>query len=150
MQAKSKRSGFVLAALLLTACTRGPESQYKAFAEEVLNRRYEAAAAMTEGLTASDLERLGSQERIGGGPPMFQKLFPSRYVIDSKETDADGAVTLHATQTVLFNPAGVESAIRPAMYATLKQVVTLRKSGGAWRVVKFTNTFEKMDSVSGR
>jgi len=81
---------------------------------------------------------------------MFQQLFPSRFTIDSKETNADGSVTLHATQLVRFNPAGVESAVRPAMMATLKQVVTLRKDGGDWRVVQFKNTFDRMDSTSGR
>jgi hypothetical protein len=128
----------------------GPVAQYESFAEEVLHRRYDAAAAMSEGLSAADLEKLGSQERIGGGPPMFQALFPSRFAIDSKDRGPDGSVTLHAVQTVLFNPAGVESAIRPAMYATLKQVVTLRKTAGGWRVIAFSNTFEKMDTLTGR
>jgi hypothetical protein len=59
-------------------------------------------------------------------------------------------VTLHATQTVLFNPAGVESATRPAMFATLKQVVTLRKGSSGWRITAFENNFEKMDAVTHR
>ena len=132
------------------ACARGPEAKYKEFAEQVLQRNYDAAAAMTDGLTKDDLERSGSQEHIGAGPPMFQKLFPSQFTIDSKETNADGSVTLHATQLVRFNPAGVESVMRPAMMATLKQVVTLRKTCGDWRVVQFKNTFDKMDSTSAR
>ena len=126
----------------------GVESKYKAFAEEMLHRRYEAAAAMTDGLTKTDLEKLGSQERIGAGPPMFQTLFPSHYTIDSRETAADGSVTLHATQTIYFNPAGVESAMRPAMYAILKQVVTMRKGSDGWRVTSFANNFEKMDTLA--
>ncbi|MEO8383100.1 MAG: hypothetical protein ABI779_25815 [Acidobacteriota bacterium] len=128
----------------------GPEAQYQRFAEEILHRRYDAAAGMSEGLSAGQLAEQGSQERIGAGPPMFQTLFPSRFTIDSQETGADGAVTLHATQTVLFNPEGVESAVRPAMFATLKQVVTMRKGDGGWRVVAFTNRFENMDTLSGR
>ncbi len=127
----------------------GPETQYKKFAEEILHRQYDAAAAMADGLSAADLARQGSQERIGAGPEMFQTFFPSRFHIESVEKESD-AVTLHATQTVLFNPAGVESASRPAMYATLKQVVTLRKGGGDWKVTAFSNTFEKMDSLSQR
>lgn len=130
--------------------SHGPEARYRSFAEEILHRRYEAAAGMADGLSQADLEKLGSQERIGGGPPMFQTLFPSRFSIESQETAPDGAVTLHATQTVLFNPAGVESAVRPAMFATLKQVVTLRKSGGEWRVTEFSNTLDKMDTLSAR
>jgi hypothetical protein len=130
--------------------TNGPEARYKLFAEEILHRRYDAAAAMAEGLSASDLEKLGSQERIGAGPQMFQTLFPSRFAIESREGRAGGAVTLHATQTVLFNPAGVESAVRPAMFATLKQVVTLHKGADGWRVTAFENTFEKMDALTGR
>ncbi|MGH9419737.1 MAG: hypothetical protein ACRD3J_07185 [Thermoanaerobaculia bacterium] len=130
--------------------TSGPVNRYKAFAEEVLHRRYDAAAAMTDGMTVAELEKLGSQERIGAGPPMFQTIFPSRFTIDSSETGADGVVTINATQTVLFNPAGVESAVRPAMYATLKQVTKLRSVSGEWKVVSFENTFGAMDSTSRR
>jgi hypothetical protein len=45
-----------------------PESTYKKFAEEILHRHYDAAAALSDGLTARDLERSGSQEKIGAGP----------------------------------------------------------------------------------
>ena len=131
------------------AFAKGPESAYKAFAEEILNRRYDAAAGMAEGLSAADLAREGTQEHIAG-PAMFQTLFPSRFTIDSREDAPDGGVILHATQTVLFNPVGVESAVRPAMFATMKQVVTLRKANGNWRVTAFSNSFDKMDSVTGR
>jgi len=141
----------IVITLVLVACGRfgknAVEERYKQFAEEVLQRRYDAAAAMADGLTAAELGELGTQERIGAGPAMFQTLFPSRFVIDTRENGADGAVILHATQTVLFNPAGVES-IRPAMFATMKQVVTLKQRDGAWKVTAFTNSFEKMDSLS--
>jgi hypothetical protein len=122
------------------------EANYKAFAEEVLNRRYDKAAAMTDGLTAGDLEQLGSQERIGAGVAMFQTLFPSRFVVNSRNSAADGSVVLHVTQTVLFNPVGVESA-RPAMKATLNQVVTMRERDGEWKVAAFENNFESLDSL---
>lgn len=124
--------------------------RYKQFAEAILHRQYDKAAAMTDGLSAADLQQHGTQERIGAGPPMFQTLFPSKYEIDSRETSPDGVVTLRVTQTVFFNPAGVESAIRPAMFATLKQVARLRKSDDGWKVVAFENTFEKMDSLGSR
>ena len=127
-----------------------PVRQYKRFAEEVLHRRYDAAAELCEGLTAADLAKLGTQERIGPGPQMFQTLFPSRYEIHSRGTGPDGVVTIHATQIVQFNPAGVESALRPAMYATLNQVVKLRKGSDGWRVTSFENVFEKMDSLTTR
>lgn len=143
-------AGVVFLGYRYTSASRGPEARYRAFAEEILRRNYGAAERMADGLSAKELEDRGSQERIGGGPPMFQTLFPSRFVIDSRETAPDGAVTLHATQTVLFNPAGVESASRPAMYATLRQVVTLRKKADGWLVTAFSNQFEKMDSVSAR
>jgi len=126
----------------------GPVAHYRKFAEEILHRRYDAAAAMCDGLSAADLEKLGSQERIGAGSPMFQTLFPSLFDIQSRETTADGLTLIHAVQTVRFNPAGVESAMRPAMFATLKQVVTLRNGSGGWKVVSFENTFMKMDSTS--
>ncbi len=127
----------------------GPEARYQAFAEEVLHRRYAEAAGMAEGLTEADLRKVGTQERIGG-PALFQTLFPSRFKIESQDRAADGTVTLHATQTVLFNPVGVESALRPAMFATMKQSVSLRKLRGGWKVTKFENEFERMDSLTDR
>jgi hypothetical protein len=145
----------VLALVLVAAAIIGyryyetayaPERVYKAFAEDILHQRYTEAAKKCDGLTADDLGKLGSQERIGAGPPMFQTLFPSRFRIDSRETTADGML-LHAVQTVLFNPVGVESAIRPAMYATLNQTVILRKVGGDWRIVAFDNRLDKLDQM---
>lgn len=119
---------------------------YEAFAEAILQRRYEAAAEMSADLTADDLKRLGSQERIGAGPPMFQTLFPSRFKIESEQSSGDGT-TIVAVQTVLFNPVGVESALRPAMYAELRQVTTLTRRSGTWKVASFTNEFVKMDEM---
>jgi hypothetical protein len=132
------------------ATAYAPEKFYKEFAEDILHQRYDDAAKKCDGLTSADLGKLGSQERIGPGPAMFQTLFPSRFRIDSREKTAEGDLTLHAVQTVLFNPVGVESAVRPAMYATLNQLVTLRKVSGGWRVVAFENTFDKMDQTSAR
>ena len=74
----------------------------------------------------------------------------TRFVVSTREKAPDGSVTLHATQTVLFNPVGVESAIRPAMFAKLKQVITLQKQSGEWKVTDFENEFESMDSISSR
>ena len=127
-----------------------PVEQYKKFAEEILHRRYDAAADLTAGISAADLEKQGTQERIGAGPQMFQKLFPSRFAIESSEIAGDGTLTLHAVQTVLFNPAGVESAVRPAMYAKLNQIVSLRKTSSGWKVTAFDNKLTSMDSVSGK
>ena len=124
----------------------GPVRQYKAFSDAILHRQYDVAAAMAEGLSAADLAQHGSQERIGAGPAMFQTIFAPRYAIDSQQTNADGSITINATQTVLFNPPGVESATRPAMYAVLKQVVTLRNG----KVVAFENTFDHMDTTTTR
>ena len=126
-----------------------PEKKYKEFAEEILKRRYEAAAAMTDGISAQDLMRQGTQEKIGAGPPMFQTLFPSRFDIESRTATTLG-VTLHAVQTVLFNPPGVESGVRPAMYARMNQVVVLHKADGGWKITSFENKFDKMDSLSAR
>jgi len=127
-----------------------PAKRYRAFAEEMLKRHYDAAALMSDGLSAKDLESLGSQEKVGAGPEMFQTLFPSRFDIESQETDANGAIRIRAVQTVLFNPPGVESAMRPAMYATMRQTTTLRKSGGEWKVTTFENRCERVDSVTTR
>ena len=84
------------------------------------------------------------------GPQMFQTLFPSRFDVQTRETAADGTLTLHTVQTVLFNPPGVESAVRPAMYATMNQTVSLRKSGDAWKITAFENKLARMDSLSSR
>lgn len=127
----------------------GVEKRYETFAEAVLHRQYDDAARMADGLSADDLAKLGSQERIGAGPPMFQRLFPSHFIIDSKSDDADGSVVLNATQTVLFTPVGVEST-RPAMKATLKQIAKLHKTGGEWKITAFDNKFESMDTLSSR
>ena len=80
---------------------------------------------------------------------MFQTLFPSRFAIESTEASAEG-LTIHAVQTVLFNPPGVESAVRPVMYAKLNQVVSLRKTASGWKVTSFENKFDSMDSLSSR
>jgi hypothetical protein len=100
---------------------------------------------MTDGLSADSLSRSG-----GVDAAMMQTLFPSRFDVQSRESAADGTLTLRAVQTVLFNPPGVESAVRPAMYARLNQTVSLRKSGGAWKVVAFDNKFERMDALAPR
>jgi hypothetical protein len=126
-----------------------PEKKYKEFAEEMLKRHYDSAAAMTDGLTAQDLAKAGTQEKIGAGPATFQTLFPSRFNIESR-TATNLGVTLHAVQTVLFNPPGVESAVRPAMYATLNQTVTLRQTPDGWKVTSFESKFERMDSLTAR
>ncbi|HEV2720060.1 MAG TPA: hypothetical protein VG323_08580 [Thermoanaerobaculia bacterium] len=127
-----------------------PERHYKQFAEELLHRRYDAAAAMTDGLSKNDVERAGTQEKIGAGPAMFQTLFPSKFAVTSREAAPDGALVLHAVQTVLFNPPGVESALRPAMFAEMNQTVTLRKTADGWKVAAFENKFGRMDSLTRR
>ena len=123
-----------------------PVKVYEKFAEEILHRHYDAAEKMCDGLSREKLEQSGTMEKIGAGPTMFQTLFDSRFDIVSKETAPDGSITLHAVQTVLWNPPGVESAIRPAMYAKMDQVVALRKTGGEWKVTAFKNTFGSMDA----
>jgi len=127
-----------------------PVKRYEKFAEEILNRHYDVAAGMTEGLTKESLEESGTMEKIGAGPTMFQTLFDSRFEIRSKETAPDGAVTLDAVQTVLWNPPGVESVMRPAMFAKMNQRVTLRKTGGEWKVSAFRNTFGSMGAGNVR
>ena len=130
--------------------SHAPVNAYKAFAEEILHRRYDKAAAMTDGLTAAQLAQSGTQEKIGAGPAMFQTLFPSRFTIESQERGSDGTTTIKATQQVLFNAPGVESVMRPAMMALMKQTVALRKKDGAWKVVSFENTFGNMETMSSR
>ena len=101
---------------------------------------------MCDGLNREAIESQGTMEHIGAGPTMFQTLFDSRFDVQSRETLPDGSVNLKAVQTVLFNPAGVESALRPAMYATMNQLVTLRKGAEGWKVASFKNDFVSMGS----
>ena len=126
-----------------------PVRAYEQFAEAILHRQYDSAAAMTTGLTPAALARSGTQEQAGAGPAMFQTLFKSNFRIDSKDVGADGVVNLKCVQTVLFNPVGVES-VRPAMYLRMKQTVRMQNVEGAWKVVSFENAFDKMDSMTAR
>jgi hypothetical protein len=100
---------------------------------------------MADGLSADALSKIG-----GLDPAMLQALFPSKFKVESRETASDGTLTLHAVQTVLFNPPGVESAVRPAMYATMNQTVSLRKGGDGWKVTAFDNKVEKIDTFVAR
>lgn len=122
-----------------------PERRYREFAEEILHGRFDKAAALSDGLPESELAR-----KAGLDPAMLQTLFPSRFEVRTRERADDGALTLTAVQTVLFNPPGVESALRPAMFAKMNQTVTLRKGSGGWKVVAFENKLDKMDSLSAR
>ena len=144
----------LVAAALIVAYRRfssaAPVKIYEAFAEEMLHRRYDNAASMSAGLTSADLADLGTQERIGAGPAMFQTLFRSTFTIESQEQASDGTVSVGAFQRVLFTPAGVASAVRPAMYADMRQTVRLKKVDRHWKVASFTNTFEKMDELRHR
>ncbi len=126
----------------------GPVKVYEQFAEEMVHRRFGNAAKLSDGLRESDLAAIGNAGGID--PAMLQTLFASRFDIVSKDETADRTVTLKAVQTVLFNPPGVESAIRPAMYATLNQLVSLRKVSGDWKVTSFKSKLEKMDSLTSR
>jgi len=127
-----------------------PVKRYEKFAEEILNRRYGVAEGMCDGLSKESLEESGTMEKIGAGPSMFQTLFPSRFDIRSKETDPDGGIALQTVQTVLWNPPGVESVMRPAMSAKMNQRVTLRKVGSEWKVTAFRNTFGSMGAWNGK
>jgi len=127
-----------------------PVKRYEAFAEEILNRRYEAAQGMCEGLSREQLEASGTMEKIGAGSTMFQTVFPSRFEIRTKEKGADGEMALDAVQTVNWNPPGVESVMRPAMEAKMDQRVTLRRVDGQWRVTSFRNTFVSMAERQAR
>lgn len=129
--------------------SNAPIRSYERFAEAILHRQYDTAAAMTDSIAPAELARAGTQEKAGAGPAMFQTLFPSRFRIESKESDSEGTVTVKAVQTVLFNPAGVEST-RPAMYARMNQLVRLRKVDGDWKIVSFENVFDKMDTLGSR
>jgi hypothetical protein len=125
--------------------SNGPDRAYEAFAEEMLHHRYDRAATMADGLSADDLSKIG-----GLDPAMLQTLFPSKFKIETREKAPDGTITLGAVQTVLFNPPGVESAVRPAMYATMNQTVSLRKGSAGWKITAFDNKVARMDSLTSR
>ena len=144
------KRGVVVALVLAAAIiiyrhhASAPERHYRAFAEEIAHRRFDKAAAMCDGLTPDDLAKGGLD------PAMLQTLFPSRFQINERDTSADGAVTLRAEQTLLFNPPGVESATRPAMAARMNQTVTLREGDDGWKVVAFENRLVSMTALASR
>ena len=125
--------------------SHGLNGTYQEFAEDMTHRRFDKAAALTDGLSESDLQKIADDG--GLNPAMMQTIFPSKFAIESTEKQPDGSVKMTAVHTVLFNPPGVESALRPAMYAAQRQVITLRKAGLGWRITSFKSNVEKMDSV---
>lgn len=75
----------------------------------------------------------------GGG--MMEAFRGTRYSVESKTRSPGGDVELTVKQTVFFDPPGVTSAIGGAMFAHFRDVATVRRTAGEWRVVAFEPTY---------
>jgi len=81
-------------------------------------------------------------------PYSIQTLGRIDYALQSSERGADSnEVNLAVEQTVYFNPPGVESAMRAAMYMTIIHKVTMKKGDGGWKVVAFNPKVSKISET---
>ena len=79
----------------------------------------------------------------------MQELRGTGYEVTSRTAGAAGVeVTLDVTQTVGFNPPGVESALRPAMKATVRHRATLQRTAAGWKVAALTSKLVGEDEIS--
>ena len=108
-----------------------PVQHYKKFAEQILHRQYDAASELTDGIAAKDLEKQGSQEKIGAGPAMFQTLFPSRFAIESTESVIIG-VDPHKRSHTAAVVAGQQVVDQLRVAATRTGIQQLQRWANEW------------------
>lgn len=128
---------------------QAPVRVLTAYADAVASGRHDLARQFADG----DLAGAGAGERhAAAGWVPVQELRGVHYRVDSRTASADGnEVALVVTQTVGFNPPGVESALRPAMQARFRLQATVRSTASGWKVVAFSSEFlEADDAVGGR
>ena len=116
-----------------------PFKAFTAYADAVARGRHDLARQYADGEIAN--EDQGERYAEAGWVPV-QEIRDLSYVVNSQTRSADGEeVAFDVTQTLAFNPPGVESAIRAAMKATFHQTATVRKTGSGWKVVAFKSDF---------
>jgi hypothetical protein len=135
-----------LAALRVHQVREAPARVLAAYADAVAYGRHDLARTYATGELAG--EEGGERFAVAGWVPV-QEIRRISYAVTSRTPAADGGeVVLEATQTVAFNPPGVESALRAAMRATFRLRATVRRVGGGWKVAAFSS--ELVDAGDAR
>ena len=127
---------------------QAPLRTLTAYADAVARGRHDLARQFADGELAG--APAGGRHNRAGWVPV-ESLRSIGYRVDSRSESADGReISLDVTQTVGFNPPGVESALRPAMKATFRLRATVRRTAAGWKVAAFTSEFVAADEVSTR
>jgi hypothetical protein len=125
---------------------QAPVDVFTAYADALARGRHDLARELATGELAGS--EAGERHRAAGWVPV-QELRGTSYEVTSRTASPAGdEVTLDVTQTVGFNPPGVESALRPAMKARFRQRATLRRTATGWKVAAFTSEFVGADELS--
>jgi len=124
---------------------QAPIRTFTSFADALAKGRHDLAARYAEGDAADGAQ--GERYRQAGWVPV-ENLRGISYAVHSRAESPDGReVKLDVTQTVGFNPPGVESALRPAMKARFHQTATVRRTPAGWKVVAFKSEFLAADET---
>ena len=136
------------ALLLLIHCAGGgPEKTFEKFASAWADERVDEAVSYCEGEAAKNaVKAIGISQVMS--PYSIQTLGKIDYAVQSSEKGVDSnQVILTVEQTVYFNPPGVESAMRAAMYMTIIHKVTMQKASGSWKVASFSPKVTKISET---
>ena len=131
--------------LVVVNCAGGSaEKTFEKFASAWADERTEDALAYCEGDSAKEaVKALGISQLLS--PYSIQTLGRIDYEVQSTEKGANsGELNLTVEQQIYFNPPGVESAVRAAMYATVIHHVIMKKGSGGWKVVSFSPKVSKV------
>jgi hypothetical protein len=125
---------------------QAPVDAFTAYADALARGRHDLARDLAIGELAGS--EAGERHSAAGWVPV-QELRGTSYTVTSRTASATGdEVTLDVTQTVGFNPPGVESALRPAMKATFRQRAIVRRTAAGWRVASFASELVAVDEIS--
>jgi hypothetical protein len=116
---------------------------YQAFADSwARGNRIAAAEHGDEGAVRYAFEKKPIRGTRGGAA--MEAFRGTLYAVGSKTRNDDGDVELFVTQTVLFDPPGMTTALGGAMFARFHEAATVRDTPDGWRVVAFEPTFVEM------
>lgn len=139
--------GLVVVALLAAVgCSSGPEGTYKKFADSW------AANKVSEAISYAGSE--GARTAIGEktinalmGNAIQTPMGSSHSSIQTSSGTGPGEVVVQADQVVMYNPPGVESALRATMAARIHHTVTLARTADGWKVMAFNPTLVKTEEI---
>jgi hypothetical protein len=118
---------------------QAPVTAFTAYADAVARGRHDLARQLAVGELAG--EGQGDRHAVAGWVPVQEIRRISYQVTSRTPLPAGGEEVVEATQTVAFNPPGVESALRAAMTATFRLRATLRSTPEGWKVAAFSSEF---------